>query len=263
MKGKVLILKQKGKEKLNAMGYMEVNRFLDERIIVRQSAIDGLNGYIRFLNMNQYFDASCAFHQPGGDGYKLVLNCLQKYLDFKFIRENNTFRFDESLFDERVSFVIDEQMGELDYVIHDQPMHYRAGYDGTRADIYFLLNEADQNGIATRRCMNYMNSNRLHLTAILVQLIERIVDNLEKDVTKKHQDYARIIKTAYMTPEYADCDVYALFDVIGCSKKQYYRLRNAAISLLSETLFGIFAGENGFAELYIGNNEIRIPALMK
>lgn len=262
-KGKVLILKQKGKEKLDAMGFMEVNQFLDERIVERQSSIDGLNGYARFLNINQYFDASAAFHQPGGDGYKLVLNCLQKYLDFKFIRENNTFRFDDSLFDQRVSLVMDEDLGDFDYVVHEQSAEYRTDMNGTRADIYYLLNEADQNGIATRRCLNYVNSNRLHLTAILVQMIERIVDNLEKDASKRYQDYAKVIKTAYMVPEYAECDCFALFDLVGCSKKQYYRLRNQAISLLSQTLFGIFAGENGFAELYIRNEEIRIPVMMK
>lgn len=256
-------MKQKGKVNLEEVGFMEVNDFLERKIVERQSVIEGINGYERFLNINQYFDASSSFHQPGGDGYKLVLNCLQKYLDFKFIRDNNTFRFDESLFDQRVSLVAEGDLGQLGYVVHDQPLSYQAEHDGTRADIYYLLNEADQNGIATRRCLNYMNSNRLHLTAVLVQLIERIVDNLEKDVTKRYQEYAKVIRTAYMTPEYADYDVYALFEVVGCSKKQYYRLRNAAISLLSETLFGIFAGENGFAELYIRNQEIRIPAMMK
>ena len=256
-------MKKKGFKNFDELGFMEVNQFLEEKIVERQCDEDILNGYVRFTNINQYFNASSSFHQPGGDGYKLVLNCLQKYLDFKFIRENNTFRFDESLFDHRVSFVVNDDLDKLNYIIHDRPMEYEAEREGTRADIYYLLNEADQNGIATRRCMNYMQSNRLHLTAVLVQLIERIVNNLEKDVTKKHQEYAKVIKIAYMTPEYADCDVFTLFELVGCSKKQYYRLRNSAITLLSETLFGIFAGENGFAELYIRDDEIRIPALKR
>ena len=261
-------MKRKGNTKKRGMEIMEVSDFLEKMIVDRQSSHDGENAYERFVNMNQYFEASAAFHQPGGDGYKLVLNCLQKYLDFKFIRENNTFRFDESLFDQRVSIVGDNDLGQVNYVVHDQPMNYQSDFqgnslDGTKADIYFLLNEADQNGIAARRCLNYMQSNRLNLTAVLIQLIERIIDNLERDSIKRYQEYGRVLRTAYMTPEYSDYDVFALFDVVGCSKKQYYRLRNAAITLVSETMFGIFAGENGFADLYMCNGEIRIPALTK
>ncbi len=256
-------MKKRGKQGLEENGFMEVHDYLESKIVERQSNIEPVNGYERLMNINQYFDASAAFHQPGGDGYKLVLNCLQKYLDFKFIRDNNSFRFDEALFDDRVSVLADKDDLNFEYVVHDHPSTYQTELDGTRADIYYLLNEADQNGIATRRCISYMHSNRLHLTAVLVQLIERIIDNLEKDIIQKHRDYARVIKTAYMTPEYAEADVFTLFEILKCSKKQYYRLRNAAITLLSETLFGIFAGENGFAELYIRNHEIRIPAMMK
>jgi len=255
-------VKQKENKVLEKKGFMEVHDYLDRKIVERQSNLEYLNGYERLMNISQYFDASAAFHQPGGDGYKLVLNCLQKYLDFKFIRDNNTFRFDESLFDDRVSIISDRDKINYEYIVHNQSPSYQSELEGTRADIYYLLNEADQNGIATRRCISYMHSNRLHLTAVLIQLIERAIENLENDIMQKHRDYARVIKTAYMTPEYAEADVFTLFEILKCSKKQYYRLRNAAITLLSETLFGIFAGENGFADLYIRNDEIRIPAMM-
>ena len=116
---------------------------------------------------------------------------------------------------------------------------------GSRADIYYLLHEADQEGIASRRCISYVNSNKLHLTAVLIQLIERIVDNLERNPLKRYR-------------EHAELDIFELFDVLGFKKKKYYRVRNEAISLLSETLFGILAGEHGFADLYIANNQIHV-----
>jgi len=227
---------------LSEKGYIPIEDFVKEDILEVKGLNEELKGYERILKLNQYFLASVSFHQPGGDGYKLVLNCLQKYLDFKFIRENNTFRFDELLFDQHVSVTPTD----------------KESMEGTRADIYYLLHEADQNSIASRRCINYVRSNRLHLTAVLVQLIERIVDNLEKNSLKTYREYARIIKTVYMTPEYAECDVTTLYEILSCTKKQYYRLRNGAISLLSETLFGIFAGEHGFNELYIRGCEIKI-----
>lgn len=248
------------KSKLSEMGFMEIDEFVEKRIIGECMEQDEKHTYERILCLNQYFDASTYFHEPGGDGYKLVLNCLQKYLDFKFIRENNCFRFDEKLFDERVSIVSSDSNDGFEYAVNDNAADYHSRLDGSKADIYYLLNEAEQTDIASRRCFSYVNSNRLHLTAVLVQLIERIVDNLENDAMKKHREYGRVLRTAFMIPEYAECDVQELFSILGCSKKQYYRLRNAGISLLSETLFGIFAGENGFANLYIRDHEIKIPA---
>lgn len=248
-------MEQRKKEKLYEKGFVNLEDFVSENIVENQ----GDDNFDRVLCINQYFDASVAFHQPGGDGYKLVLNCLQKYLDFKFIRENNSFRFDEALFGQRVSVFSDEETDIYhQYKIRD---HEKVNFDhleGTQADIYYLLNEADQMGIASRRCISYVNSNRLHLTAVLVQLIERIIQNLEKDSLQRHQEYAKIIKIVYMTPEYAELDVNSLFDLLNVSRKQYYRIRNAAITLLSETLFGIFAGEHGFANLCIKENEIYI-----
>ena len=210
----------------------------------------------RVASLNQYFDLSAAFHQPKGDGYRLVLNCLHKYLDFKFIRENNSFRFHENLFDQRVEVVEGNEYGSYHYVVSDQTMDIYP--DGSKADIYYLLHEADQEGIASRRCINYVNSNRLHLTAVLIQLIERIVDNLERNPLKKYQEYGRVLRTAYMMPEYGELDIFSIFEVLGMSKKKYYRIRNEAISLISETLFGVLAGEHGFADLYISHDGIHV-----
>lgn len=250
------------KDAMHEKGYVCVNDYFDENIYNKISSCNLKNGEDIVKSINEFYEASENFHQPGGEGYKLVLNCLQKFLDFKFIRQNNVFRFDESLFDHRVSVISDPENNLYDYSFNVSSEVEQDNLEGTRADIYYLLNEADQNGIATRRCINYMNSNKLHLTAVLVQLIERIVENLESCPLKRHREYGRILRIAFMTPEYAECDVYELFEVTGCSKKQYYRLRNGGITLLSETLFGIFAGESGFANLYIKNNEIQIADLL-
>lgn len=250
----------KEREKLYESGFVEVDHFVKNNIygdFLNEVSSD-FNHFRSIESINQYYDASVCFHEPGGEGYKLVLNCLQKYLDFKFIRENNCFRFDDTLFDHRVSIVSDSSVLNNNYVVSRDSNENDRTMNGSRADIYYLLNEADQTDIASRRCLSYVNSNRLHLTAVLVQLIERIVDNLEKDPLRKHQEYGRVLRAAYMTPEYAEYDVFELFSLLGCSKKQYYRLRNAGITLLSETLFGIFAGENGFANLFIRNKEIKI-----
>ena len=245
------------KMKKDANQALHVENFVNERILnsvnlgKKQLSMDE-----RIASLNWYFDLSEAFHRPKGDGYKLVLNCLHKYLDFKFIRENNNFRFQESLFGDRVE-VMPSNCGEAyNYIVSDQKME---GYmDGSRADIYYLLHEADQEGIASRRCINYVNSNRLHLTAVLIQLIERIVDNLERNPLKKYQEYGRVLRAAYMTPEYAELDIFDIFDVLGMKKKKYYRIRNEAITLISETLFGLLAGEHGFAELYVSHEGIRV-----
>lgn len=248
-------MEQRNKEKLYAKGFVKLEDFVEENIVENKND----DNFDRVLCINQYYDASVAFHQPGGDGYRLVLNCLQKYLDFKFIRENNSFRFEEALFGQRVSVISDEKKDVYhQYRVREYEILDREHSSGTQADIYYLLNEADQMGIASRRCISYVNSNRLHLTAVLVQLIERIIENLEKDSLQRHKEYAKIIKIVYMTPEYAELDVNSLFELLNVSRKQYYRIRNAAITLLSETLFGIFAGEHGFANLCIKENEIYI-----
>ncbi len=235
---------------------LHVEDFVNARILNSGNQGEKYSWDERVSNLNWYFDLSTAFHQPKGDGYKLVLNCLHKYLDFKFIRENNSFRFQENLFDHRVEVVSDEKQASYSYIVSDHGIE--AVLDGSKADIYYLLHEADQEGIASRRCINYVNSNRLHLTAVLIQLIERIVDNLERNPLKKYQEYGRVLRAAYMTPEYADLDIFSLFEVLGYTKKKYYRIRNAAISLISETLFGVLAGENGFANLYVSDDGIRV-----
>lgn len=235
---------------------MRVDKFVNERILQSQNVEKRLPIDERISNLNLYFQISEQFHQPKGDGYKLVLHCLQKYLDFKFIRENNQFRFRENLFDQRVEVLSDNRNDEYSYMVSDQGAP--STMDGTKADIYYLLHEAEQEGIASRRCISYVNSNKLHLTAVLIQLIERIVDNLEKNQLKKYREYGLVIRTAYMSIEYADLDVFSIFELVGFSKKKYYRIRNAAITLISETLFGILAGEHGFADLYIENDEIRV-----
>ena len=235
---------------------LHVNDFVNDRILnsVHQGEKASWDDCVSSLNW--YFELSDAFHKPKGEGYKLVLNCLHKYLDFKFIRENNCFRFQEGLFDERIEVVPGSEKYSYNYRVSDQVMNNFI--DGSKADIYYLLHEADQEGIASRRCINYVNSNRLHLTAVLIQLIERIVDNLERNPLKKYQEYGRVLRAAYMTPENAELDVFSIFEVLGMKKKKYYRIRNAAISLVSETLFGVLAGENGFAELYVEEEKIRV-----
>lgn len=234
---------------------LHVENFVSERIL-SSSVNEPLSFDERITNLNLYFQISENFHQPKGEGYKLVLHCLQKYLDFKFIKDNNQFRFGENLFDQRVKIVSDNVADTYQYVVSDH--NIPEAMTGTQADIYYLLHEADQDSIASRRCISYVNSNRLHLTAVLIQLIERIVDNLEANQLKKYQEYGSVIRTAYMTPEYADLDIFAIFELLGFSKKKYYRVRNAAISLISETLFGVLAGEHGFANLYVQENEIHI-----
>lgn len=235
---------------------LHVEDFVKGKILNASGQDDDLTWDEQVSNLNWYFDLSAAFHQPKGDGYKLVLNCLRKYLDFKFIRENNSFRFQDSLFDERVQIVPDKSHEAYSYIVSDQRMDEYL--DGTKADIYYLLHEADQEGIASRRCMNYVTSNRLHLTAVLIQLIEMIVDNLERNPLKKYQEYGHVLRVTYMTPEYADLDIFSLFDVLGYSKKKYYRVRNAGISLISEALFGVLAGEHGFADLQVSVDGIRV-----
>lgn len=235
---------------------MHVETFVNERILQRQNEEKSLSIDERITNLNLYFQISEKFHQPKGEGYKLVLHCLQKYLDFKFIRENNQFRFRENLFDQRVEVFSNNEYEGNSYFVSDYKSP--SSMDGTKADIYYLLHEADQEGIASRRCINYVNSNKLHLTAVLIQLIERIVENLENNQLQKYREYGLVIRTAYMSIEYADLDIFSIFEIVGFSKKKYYRIRNAAISLISETLFGVLAGEHGFADLYIQNNEIHV-----
>lgn len=245
---------KKTNEKCNET--LPVEEFVKNRIL-EPSSEDGVSSLDeRITALNRYFDLSEAFHKPKGEGYKLVLNCLHKYLDFKFIRENNRFRFQENLFDKRVEILNQEGENTYQYIVSDHKMQMPV--DGSKADIYYLLHEAEQDGIASRRCINYVNSNRLHLTAVLIQLIERIVDNLERNPLKKYQEYGHILRVAYMTPEYAELDIFELFDVLNIKKKKYYRIRNEAISLLSETLFGILAGEHGFAELYLSDTGIQV-----
>ena len=58
--------------------------------------------------------------------------------------------------------------------------------------------------------------------------------------------------------ENTELDIFGLFEKLGFKKKKYYRVRNEAITLISETMFGVLAGEHGFADLGISNGNIHV-----
>ncbi|MGN0659560.1 MAG: hypothetical protein ACI4LA_08135 [Emergencia sp.] len=243
-------------------GFINIEKYVDERIV------NGSSWQERIRALRQYQAASEKFHCPGGDGYNCVLNCLQKYLDYKFIRTNNEFRFGEHLFDcdgagaDICVSTLGENPAEYTYIANSRTKPIdRRPMAGTRADIYYLLHEAEQIDIASRRCIEYVSSNRLHLSAVLTQLIERIVETLESDGQARRRQFGQLIRTAYMDPDFADSDMTAIYNHLGVSKKQYYRIRNQAIELISETLFGILSGEQGLTELYIRDDTIVIPVM--
>lgn len=150
-------------------------------------------------------------------------------------RETVIFRFGEELFDAAVEiYGSDESDDASQYKYIANKKKYRKGdkgpvLEGTQADLYFLLNMADQNCIAANRCIEYVTSNRLHLSAVLIQMIERIVDAMEHDDIKKRQICGEIIRKTYMDKNFADweiIDIYEYMDmtsgpIIDCAIKGY------------------------------------------
>lgn len=245
-KEKDLILRRKG--------YIPVEEYVAEKIIGKcqptEFQREDFEEQIQAVRL--YEELSEQFHQPGGDGYYIVQRCLQKYLDCKFIQKNNRFRFD--VFEEK------EKQEEYQYIARKRP---KKPLVGTQADIYYLLFEADQQSAASRKCREYVASNKLQLTSVLISLIEQAVENLEADENIKLREYGRILRTAYMKPETAALEASALYQILGYTKKQYYTHRNHGITLVSEYLFGFFAGEAGLAELYLNGKEIIAPSIKR
>lgn len=249
------------KKNLKDAGFMHIHEYVEEHIL------EGDDSQEKIKALHQYQTASDNFHLPGGDGFSCVMNCLQKYLDYKFIQKNNHFRFGEQLFDAAVE--VYEMTGKDDaaqYKYVANRKKYRKDdsgpiLEGTQADLYFLLNIADQNCIAANRCIEYVTSNRLHLSAVLIQMIERIVEAMENDDIRKRQTCGKIIRRTYMDKNFAEWEVMDIYEYMDIPKRTYYRMRNQGITLISQTMFGILAGEQGVAELYIRDDKIILPDL--
>lgn len=205
--------------------------------------------------VRKYEDASEKFHSADGDGYYIAHKCLQNYLDYKFIQENNHFRFED-----RVDDFSANRCGAFCEEKESRPAD-STFMAGTQADIYYLLYQAEQTSAASRRCREYTQSRRLHLTAVLVRLLERTVSSMENSELSRYREYGRLLRIVYMEKQYAGAEVADLLKILGYGKKQYYRIRSEAISFLSRNLFGIFAGENGMAELYIRGDDLMIPSI--
>ncbi len=241
-------------------GYAPVSSYVQQHMIRNLEACstnpDGLGDFLSALKA--YTEASSRFHRPGGDGYAIVQKCLQRYLDYKFIQKNQQFRFADIVENETQI-----PAKHKDINAHGSEKEQSVSLHGTRADIDYLLFAADQNSVASRRCKEYVYSSKLHLTAVLIRLIEQAVHAMETDGRAKIQKFGEILRITYMELQYAEIEVSALYPILGCSKKQYYNLRNQAITMVSEMLFGILAGENGLAELYMNEREIILPSTKK
>lgn len=166
-------------------------------------------------NLQKYFELSKAFHSPKGDGYKTVRGFLEKYLDLKFIFEQNLVKYRSGFFDKGVEHLFNAVYPE-----------------------------------------EIFNDNKAFSTEVLLRYLDSIVCAMENHKLKKYREYGRILRVTYMTPEYADLDIFTLFDVLNMSQKTYYRIRSQAISLVSEIFFGTLVGENGFTDLERSNNGV-------
>ncbi len=254
-------MKKESRDSLKDAGFMHIDEY------VKNSIHAGNNCYKQVSELKQYQLASDNFHKPGGDGFSCITSCLQKYLDYKFIQENNHFRFGESLFDEAVEICQSSKLddkSQYEYIANrKRSYNKRPIIEGTQADLYFLLNLADQSNLAANRCIEYVTSNKLHLSAVLIQMIERIVEAMERDEIDRRHIYAEIIRKTYMDKNFAIREVAEVYSYLELTKRTYYRLRNEAISLISQTMFGVLAGEHGLADLYIRDREIILPELKR
>lgn len=238
---------EKMDKNLREKGYIPVEEYTAEYIGTNGNLFEKGNAAQVASAIRVYEEASEQFHRPGGDGYYIAQRCLQRYLDLKFLQKNRKFRFAES-------------EGEYEYVPRKKGGRSDRLLTGTQADIYYLLFEAGQESFAGRRCRDYASSGKLHLTAVMTELLEQAVSMMEESESAKIQEYGRLLRTAYMDPVFADLEAAELYKKLGYSKKQYYNLRSKSISLISEYLFGFFAGEKGMAEVYIRRDSIVIPA---
>ena len=246
--------KIKDKE-LRENGYKPVEEYVRDNVLpicesktkYELACMETLLRAIRF-----YQEASEQFHGPGGDGYQIVQRCLKKYLDYKFIRENNQFRFSNYC-------SAPEDTGEYVYTPVRRTVEEKLR--GSRADIFYLLHQADQNSAASRRCRDYVDSNKLHLTSVLIFMMEKSIEAMESDESDRIRVFGKLLRTAYLEEPSGEVEASQVYTALGYSKTHYYRLRSEAITFLSECLFGILAGESGLAELYIDKQGIIIPAI--
>lgn len=246
--------KIKDKE-LREKGYEPVEEYIRDNVLsIREGKIkyefDRIENILRSIRF--YQEASEQFHGPGGDGYQIVQRCLRKYLDYKFIRENNRFRF---------SNYCGESEDSGEYVYTPVKRTVEEKLRGSRADIFYLLHQADQNSAASRRCRSYVDSNKLHLTSVLIFMVEKSIEAMDADESERIRVFGKLLRTAYLEETAGEVEASQIYTALGYSKTHYYRLRSEAITFLSECLFGVLAGESGLAELYIDKHGIIIPAI--
>lgn len=238
-------------EKLLAEGYVHLDEYVFRHILEKLNKDNALRNAQDWISeIDYYLSVSSKFHEVGGTGYRIIQKCLKHFRDYKFINVKNEFRFQV---DAKVS-----DSGRLVYLGSEESKgkFKKNQLIGTKADIYYLLNEAEQSDYAARRFKEYVNSNKLHLTAILIHLIEDNVDRLLKENSKRYKGYGRILYEAYINPDNIDLDIGSLYDILGLSKKTYYKLRSEAITLMSQLIFGVLPMEKGIAELYIKDGKI-------
>lgn len=273
-------MEKKIEEKMRAEGYELLDTYINNEIKCGMTEDDSMcgSGTVPAIGsalteesaeqmlkaVRRYEEASEKFHSVDGDGYYIARKCLQNYLDYKFIQENNHFRFEDR--EDDFSGGLNAEAFISAGICRSKESgctgpETSAIMTGTQADIYYLLYQAEQTSAASRRCREYTESRRLHLTAVLVRLLERTVTSLENSQVARYREYGRLLRIVYMEKQYAETEVADLLKILGYGKKQYYRIRSEAISFLSRNLFGIFAGETGMAELYIGEDEIIIPSI--
>lgn len=238
-------------EKIKARGYELLEEYAINNIASRLSPREAYACINEWMpQLENYYESSDAFHENGGDGYKMMQRCLKHFKDYKFVNINSEFRF------QRDEYVSDS--GRIKYIKSEKVNNKnpRNPLMGTKADIYYLLNEADQNDVAARRCRNYANSSKLHLTAIITYIIEKTVERMLQDDVKRIREYGKILYEAYLNPKNDEMDMNQLYELVGMSKKKFYTVRGEAISMLSRIVFGILPGEYGFSKLYIKDGEI-------
>lgn len=262
-------MKQSKEEKIKEKGYQLIEEYAINNIISRLNSRDVYRCLEEWMpELEFYYESADSFHKIGGSGYKIIQRCLKHFKDYKFVNVNSEFRFqrEEYVSDSgRIKYLKSENLnnaasnntasGNKSQVKKNSPIKNNP-LMGTKADIYYLLNEADQNDYAARRCKGYINSSKLHLTAILTFIIETTVQRLMEHDMKRFREYGIVIYEEYMNPDNDEKDMEELYKLVGMSKKKFYNVRGEAISIISKIVFGILPGEMGFSKFYIKNGDI-------
>lgn len=222
------------------------------------------------------------FYSKDGEGYRLTVEILEKYRDFKFLKklfwENATLFDDVSIVEvikkengktkmmvhlenkDNEHLTKDMSAAELNkYIIRHKANIKQAGnnkkYSYSQADIFFMSCMGDDDGSqAAKAIERFRSSRQMVYTTSLIEIVEQNIERMQNADSKKMQAYGNLLHYLYIETPHEEKDQAEIIDDLGYKKNTFYKDKEAAIATLGKSMFGITPGEYGTAKIFISDD---------